>query len=81
MCLPILLFFSPILMAQWVLKGLCMQPITTFPVQPMFRSIPVNFWERVLTDEQLRECSDLEKLLAGCEIIAAFDDLDELLAA
>ncbi len=39
-----------------------------------------NFWNRILNDGALENCADLEKLLAGCEIIAAVDDLD-LLAA
>lgn len=38
------------------------------------------FWQRILNDGELQNCGDLEKLLAGCEIIAALDDLD-LLAA
>ncbi|MBA2271308.1 MAG: hypothetical protein H0W20_12060 [Chthoniobacterales bacterium] len=38
------------------------------------------FWQRILCDGSLQNCNDLEKLLAGCEIIAALDDL-ELLAA
>ena len=40
----------------------------------------VNFWQRILNDGALEDCGALEKLLAGCEIIAAVDDLD-LLAA
>jgi len=39
-----------------------------------------NFWARILGDENLRECDDLQKLVVGCEIIAALDGLD-LLAA
>jgi hypothetical protein len=39
-----------------------------------------RFWKRILNDEKLRECDNLEKLLAGCEIIAALDGRD-LLAA
>jgi hypothetical protein len=39
-----------------------------------------NFWQHILGDNTLQNCNDLEKLLAGCEIIAALDDLD-LLAA
>jgi len=38
------------------------------------------FWERLLADGALQNCGALEKLVAGCEIIAALDDLD-LLAA
>ena len=40
----------------------------------------IAFWQRILNDGALENCADLEKLLAGCEIIAALDDLD-LLAA
>ena len=40
----------------------------------------INFWQRILNDGALSQCADLEKILAGCEIIAAVDDL-ELLAA
>ncbi len=42
--------------------------------------MPPTFWKRILQDEELRECNNLEKLLAGCEIIAALDGRD-LLAA
>jgi hypothetical protein len=45
-----------------------------------FRTTTPNFWERILSDEQLRNCNNLEKLLAGCEIIAVLDGAD-LLAA
>jgi len=44
------------------------------------RSITENFWFRILTDEELGDCGDLQKLLVGCEIIAALDAVD-LLAA
>ncbi len=43
-------------------------------------STGVNFWQRIVNDGALEDCDALEKLLAGCEIIAAVDDL-ELLAA
>jgi len=39
-----------------------------------------DFWLRLLNDEQLSACDDLEKLVIGCEIIAALDTAD-LLAA
>ena len=39
-----------------------------------------DFWLRILHDEQLRNCDNLQKLLVGCEIIAALDGVD-LLAA
>jgi hypothetical protein len=39
-----------------------------------------NFWSRILGDENLSDCDDLQKLVVGCEIIAALDGVD-LLAA
>ena len=39
-----------------------------------------DFWLRILRDEELRDCDNLQKLLVGCEIIAALDGVD-LLAA
>jgi hypothetical protein len=39
-----------------------------------------DFWFRLLNDEQLQDCEDLQKLVIGCEIIAALDGVD-LLAA
>lgn len=41
---------------------------------------PLSFWDRILNHEELRDCTNLEKLLAGCEIIAVLDGRD-LLAA
>ncbi len=38
------------------------------------------FWERFLELEELKNCEPLEKLLVGCEVIAALDGVD-LLAA
>lgn len=32
-----------------------------------------DFWVRLLRDDELCDCGDLEKLLIGCEIIAALD--------
>jgi hypothetical protein len=40
----------------------------------------IDYWLCILGDEQLDHCENLEKLLIGCEIIAALDDVD-LLAA
>ena len=42
--------------------------------------ISSDFWLRLLNDRQLSDCDDLEKLVIGCEIIAALDMVD-LLAA
>jgi hypothetical protein len=39
-----------------------------------------NFWLRLVNDKALQDCNDLEKLVVGCEIIAALDAA-ELLAA
>jgi hypothetical protein len=39
-----------------------------------------NFWSDLLNNEELQHFGDLEKLLVGCEIIAALDAVD-LLAA
>jgi hypothetical protein len=40
-----------------------------------------DFWLRLLNDEALRDCADLEKIVIGCEIIAALDAVDLLAAA
>jgi hypothetical protein len=44
------------------------------------RNATADFWIRILRDEELRNCDNLQKLLVGCEIIAALDGVD-LLAA
>jgi len=43
-------------------------------------AFPLTFWERIVTDLELQNRTNLEKLLAGCEIIAALDRI-ELIAA
>jgi hypothetical protein len=40
-----------------------------------------DFWLRLLTDEALRDCDDLEKIVIGCELIAAVDAVELLAAA
>ncbi|MEO8044924.1 MAG: hypothetical protein ABI674_08455 [Spartobacteria bacterium] len=40
----------------------------------------LSFWQRLLNEEELQSCGSLEKILVGCEIIAALDGVD-LLAA
>ncbi|HEX4629388.1 MAG TPA: hypothetical protein VH188_00340 [Chthoniobacterales bacterium] len=40
----------------------------------------VDFWLRLLNDEALHDCDDLEKIVIGCELIAALDSV-HLLAA
>ena len=42
--------------------------------------IPGDFWSRLLSNQELCEFDDLEKLVIGCEIIAVLDAQD-LLAA
>jgi hypothetical protein len=54
-------------------------PIDFFGQSELHVATP-NFWKRILNDEELRECDNLEKLLVGCEIIAVLDGRD-LLAA
>ena len=44
------------------------------------KSPAASFWLRILSDEELSACDDLQKLVVGCEIIAALDAVD-LLAA
>ena len=60
-------------------SGGMINPTFVFPAtaQP---GATLNFWQQIANDEALRDLHPLEKLLAGCEIIAAVDDLD-LLAA
>jgi hypothetical protein len=43
-------------------------------------AVTEGFWLRLLNDDDLRDCNDLEKIVIGCEIIAALDAV-ELLAA
>lgn len=45
-----------------------------------FETAAEHFWLRFINDGAVQDCGDLEKLVAGCELIAALDDLD-LLAA
>ena len=53
----------------------------TLVIESRKRNSPADtFWFRIVTDESLRDCDDLQKLVIGCEIIAALDAVD-LLAA
>ena len=61
-------------------KQAAMNSPTDFSTRSESHTAIPNFWERVLNDATLRDCDNLEKLLAGCEIIAAVDHVD-LLAA
>ena len=45
-----------------------------------FHVVTPTLWKRILDHEELRGRDNLEKLLAGCEIIAVLDGRD-LLAA
>ena len=42
--------------------------------------IGADFWLRLFNDEALRDCGDLEKLVIGCEIIAACEAVAQLAA-
>jgi hypothetical protein len=44
------------------------------------KSVSGDFWLRLLNDEALSHFDDLEKLVIGCEIIAALDAVDQLAA-
>ncbi|MEP6822942.1 MAG: hypothetical protein ABI946_11390 [Chthoniobacterales bacterium] len=41
---------------------------------PPFNQAEPNFWQRLLSDRTLQQCENLEKLIIGCELIAALDD-------
>jgi WD40 repeat protein len=60
------------------LKAVMLNPAIVRPANSNI--ISGDFWLRLLSDEQLRDFDDLEKLVLGCEIIAALDTGD-LLAA
>jgi hypothetical protein len=55
------------------------EPVDLFG-QSEFRAGVPGFWERFLNSESVSELTDLEKLLAGCEIIAALDGTNLFLA-
>ena len=42
--------------------------------------LPEGFWLHLFNDEALRDCEDFEKIVIGCELIAALDTA-QLLAA
>jgi hypothetical protein len=60
------------------LKATMLNPAMVAPVKSNI--ISGDFWLRLLNDEELSAFDDLEKLVIGCEIIAALDAVD-LLAA
>jgi hypothetical protein len=49
-------------------------------IDPVKTHDPISFWTHILNNEELQNFDDLEKLVVGCEIIAALDAVD-LLAA
>lgn len=67
-------------MARAVLRKIGMLIPATCLESNQARTSASDFWPRILRDEELRHCDDLQKLLVGCEIIAALDGVD-LLAA
>ena len=67
-------------MARAVLKKLAVLNPALLIETRKRKSAVDNFWLRIVTDESLRHCDDLQKLVIGCEIIAALDSVD-LLAA
>ncbi|MFL6539411.1 MAG: hypothetical protein ACJ8HU_01470 [Chthoniobacterales bacterium] len=51
--------------------------MTTLPVPANIApKLSSDFWVRLLQDESMKALSDLERLVTGCEIIAALDDLE-----
>ena len=62
-----------------LLKGFFMiNPAVVEPTKPT--ELTENFWARLFNNEELRDCNGLEKIVIGCELIAALDGV-ELLAA
>jgi hypothetical protein len=60
------------------LRAVVLNPAIVGPAKSNI--ISGDFWLRLLNDEQLSACDDLEKLVIGCEMIAALDMVD-LIAA
>jgi hypothetical protein len=58
--------------------GFMINPAVVKPAKPS--ELLEGFWLRLFNDEELRDCDDLEKIVIGCELIAALDAV-ELLAA
>ncbi len=67
------------LLARTVLRRISVNNLLPAPSKTITEDY-ADFWSRLLSDNSLQGCANLEKLLVGCEIIAALDDL-ELLAA
>jgi hypothetical protein len=68
-------------MASRLLKQSRMNPTSKISKHSNSSAVTPNFWQRFLDDDALNHCSDLEKLVAGCELIAACDSVELLLAA
>ncbi len=65
------------MLAHPVLKRLRVNTVQAAP-EITRNDTATTFWARLLQDESMHGLSDLERLLTGCEIIAALDDLDLL---
>ena len=74
-------FLAKKAMAYSMLKSSRMHNPADLFVPSSLQRAPRSFWERIFTDHELDGCDNLEKLLAGCEIIAAVDRVDLLDAA
>jgi hypothetical protein len=71
--------FPPQAVACALLKcGFMINPAVLEPTKSS--ELPEGFWLRLFNNEELRDCDDLEKIVIGCELIAALDAV-ELLAA
>ena len=62
--------------AKWVF--MINPAVAVEPTKPT--GLSESFWIRLLNNEELRNCDGLEKIVIGCELIAALDGV-ELLAA
>ncbi len=51
-------------------------------LETLDRKLPatMHFWRQILEDRALRDLDDLAKLIIGCEIIVALDDVSLLSA-
>jgi hypothetical protein len=71
--------FPPKAVACALLKcGFMINPAVVEPAKSS--ELPEGFWLRLFNHKELRDCDDLEKIVIGCELIAALDAV-ELLAA
>ena len=52
--------------------------ITTPLFSSTSRALTTSFWTEVLCHKAMEPLTDLERLVTGCEIIAALDDLELL---